>query len=349
MLAPVFYLLVVLQMTTVIAFICNDNNCKDCVSSWFNCRWCKRDGKCHIPGAILTNGCKRAENVVQKSHCDDKLSHYNPELSMKMLLLSAAAYDPDHPQKCLSNSLPAARIQVREFVKRKCDDSGNECSAYVAISDPLKAIILAFRGSMDFDQAFKVFLKTLITPKESFLGGEVQSYWKRGFEELWPSMEAEVKTLVSNNPSYQVWVTGHSLGGTMASMASTWLSYYKVLARKNIILYTFGMPRVGNYNYAFQHDQLVNNSWRVVNYDDAVPHFPTFLPKVVNGPYHHGVEAYYRVKATSPYSSHKECHGKPYNEDVSCSFSTVPDLDFQNHIIYFGVPVGTFWEKKCIR
>ena len=351
MFGQVFYIAILLQLTTVAAlFGCNNKkNCKDCVSSWIKCRWCYRDRECHDPGAIATNPCKRAENIVEKSRCDDKLSHYDPELSMKMLLLSAAAYDPNDPQGCLNNSLPSAEFKIVSVSTKTCDDSRNECSAYVAVSDVLKAIVVSFRGSLDSDQARKVFLEGLVEPKKSFLDGEVQSYWKRGFEELWSCMKGDVKALVSNNPSYQVWVTGHSLGGAMASMASTWLSYYKVLARKNIILYTFGMPRVGNYDYAFQHDQLVNNSWRVVNYDDAVPHFPTFLPKVVNGPYHHGVEAYYRVKATSPYSSHTECHGKPYNEDVSCSFSTLPSLDFKTHKIYFSIPVGTFWETRCLR
>ena len=88
-------------------------------------------------------------------------------------------------------------------------------------------------------------------------------------------MKEEVKALVSNNASYQIWVTGHSLGGAMASLASTWLGFNKIAPRKNIILYTFGMPRVGNYRYALQHDRLVNNSWTVVNGDDLVPHFPT--------------------------------------------------------------------------
>ncbi|XP_031569355.1 lipase ZK262.3-like [Actinia tenebrosa] len=353
MLRPIiFYFLILWQLTAIAALFCSDNNCKDCLDSVLSCRWCKRDAECHMPMAVLANDCKRSENIVEESHCDDKLSRYDPDLSMKMLLLSAAAYDPVDPQGCLDNSLPSAMLQLRIVVTRQCDSSGNECSGYVAVSHALKAIVVAFRGSLHSDQAFKVFLDTIIEPKESFLGGEVQYYWKRGFEELWSCMKKDVKTLVSDNPSYKVWVTGHSLGGAMASLASTWLVYYQIVSRKNLISYTFGMPRVGNYDYALEHDKLVNNSWRVVNYDDPVPHFPILLsPTVVilNNPYHHGVEAYYKVKATSPYSQHKECHDKPYNEDASCSFTTVPSLlDFETHKIYFSIPVGTFWKTKCL-
>ncbi|KAJ7383174.1 hypothetical protein OS493_030328 [Desmophyllum pertusum] len=280
-----FSLIVILsQLTVVVAFFfstpCDDKTCGDCVDSSFlsePCRWCKRDNKCHTPGAILTNPCSRAENIVAEAHCADELSRYDPELSYKMLLLSAVAYDqasdPDHRQECLNNSLPSAKFQLQTVVTKNCDFADHGCSGYVAVSHALKAIVVAFRGSLNFDQAFTQFVETLLAPKTAFLDGEVQTYWKRGFEELWPSMEAEVKALVSKNPSYQIWVTGHSLGGAMASLASTWLGYYNIALRKNIILYTFGMPRVGNYDYALQHDELVNNSWRVVNDDDLVPHF----------------------------------------------------------------------------
>ncbi|XP_031563491.1 lipase ZK262.3-like [Actinia tenebrosa] len=349
----VLYFLILLVLPDAVELVCDGNNCKDCVKSSIKCRWCKRDGECHMPGAIFTNPCKRAENIVEESHCGNTLSRYKPELSMKMLLLSAAAYDPIDPQGCLNNSLSSAMFQLRIVVTRKCDSSGNKCSAYVAVSHSLKAIAVAFRGSLDSDQALEVFFSALTKPKESFLGGEVQSYWKKGFEELWTCLKEEVKALVTVYPSYQVWVTGHSLGGAMASMASAWLAYYHVGSPTNIILYTFGMPRVGNYDYALEHDKLVNNSWRVVNYDDPVPHFPILLsPNVVilNNPYHHGVEAYYEVRAASPYSQHKECHGKPYNEDASCSFTTVPSfLDLETHKVYFSIPVGTFWKTKCLR
>ena len=134
----------------------------------------------------------------------------------------------------------------------------------------------------------------------------------------------------------------------MASLASTWLAYNKIAPRKNLISYTFGMPRVGNYDYALQHDRLVNDSWRVVNDDDLVPHFPSLVSlSVLNGPYHHGVEAFYSETATSVYSKHRECNGKPYNEDATCSFSEVT-RSIARHKEYFSIPVGTFWETKCV-
>jgi len=291
---------------------------------------------------------------VEKSHCADEFSSYNPELSLKMLYLSAVAYDQSnnlaHQQQCLDNALTSDKFQLQTVITKTCDAAGHDCSGYVAISHTLKAIAVAFRGSKDFNQVVKQILEILLSPKTRFLDGEVQSYWKRGFDVLWPSMKTEVNTLVSQNPSYQIWVTGHSLGGAMASLASTWLAYHNIAPRKNIILYTFGMPRVGNYDYALQHDQLVNNSWRIVNDNDLVPHFPSVVSvSILNGPYHHGVEAFYSQEATSVYSPHKECHGKPYNEDATCSFSKgITSDSIEKHKTYFSIPVGTFWETDCV-
>ena len=129
----------------------------------------------HMPASAL-NPCKRAENIVEESHCNDELSHYDPELSMKMLLLSAAAYDSVHPQECLDNALPSENFKLKAVVTKKCDLFDNECSGYVAVSHSLKAIVVAFRGSEDFDQAFVQFVESLVAPKTDFLDGEVQTY-----------------------------------------------------------------------------------------------------------------------------------------------------------------------------
>ena len=300
-----------------------------------------------LSGVTLVSAltCGGKYHGVRKSHQvygDD--AHYLPELSYKMLLLSAVAHDLVHPQQCLNKSLPSAEFQLQAVVTRKCDFLGNKCSGFVAVSHAVEAIVVAFRGTKGDAQLLLEVLETLLIPEQHFLGGKVQTYWKTSFEALWQVMEPKVKSLVSANPSYQIWVTGHSLGGAIASLASAWLAFYNIAPRKNIILYTFGMPRVGNYRYARQHDQLVNNSWRVVNYDDLVPHLPPLiLPKFHLGPYHHGAEVFYTEIAVSVNSAHKECHGKPCDEDKTCSRSKFPtnlQQSLKRHENYFSVNLG---------
>lgn len=83
--------------------------------------------------------------------------------------------------------------------------------------------------------------------------------------------------ITKHNPDNKaVYVAGHSLGGAMATICATRLSY------RNPELYTYGSPRVGNsswlrHNYAVCHKRFVNNN-------DAVPRVPpAFL-----GFRHHG-------------------------------------------------------------
>ena len=181
---------------------------------------------------------------------------------------------------------------------------------------------MAFRGTEDTRQLIDELLETVTTPSQDFLNGKVQAYFKTAFEDLWQCMEPIVKALLSKNPSHQVWVTGHSLGAALASLASVWLAYYNIAARQNVILHTFGSPRVGDYKNALQHDQLVNNSWSVVKFDDIAPHLQLLiLPAIKCSPHHHGAEMFYSEKAISVHSAHRECYGTTHDEEKSCSRS----------------------------
>ena len=219
------------------------------------------------------------------------------------------------------------------MVTKNCDFVETKCSGYIAVSHALRVLVVAFRGSECTRQLIDELLESVTTPSQDFFSGKVHAYFKTASEDLWHFMEPKVKALVSKNPSYQVWVTGHSLGTTLASMASAWLGYYNIAPRQNIILYTFGSLRVGDYKYAVQHDQLVNNSWRVVNFDDIVPHLPPLiLPTIKSGPYHHGVKVFYSEKAISVPSAHRECYGTPRDKDKTCSRSKRPFLNLPESV-----------------
>ena len=251
----------------------------------------------------------------------------------------------------LTNICPQPNFNSKQFLQKNCDFVERKCSGYIAVSYALRVLVVAFRGTECTRQLIDELLEFVTTPSQDFLNGEVQAYFKAAFEELWQCMEPKVKALLSKNPSYQIWVTGHSLGAALASLASAWLAYYNIAARQNIILSTFGSPRVGDYKYALQHDQLVNNSWRVVNFDDIVPHLPPLiLPTIKSGPYHHGVQVFYSEKAISAHSAHRECYGTPHDEDKSCSRSIQPFLNLPESITrhnnYFNITFGTFCKES---
>lgn len=64
--------------------------------------------------------------------------------------------------------------------------------------------------------------------------------------------------------------TGHSLGGAIASLASTQFAYQLYNYNVQVLLITYGQPRTGNYKFATAHDRLVPNSFRLVHRNDLV-------------------------------------------------------------------------------
>ena len=43
---------------------------------------------------------------------------------------------------------------------------------------------------------------------------------------------------------------------------------------RNVLLYTFGQPRIGNSFYSNYHDSLIDSEYRVIHNADLVAHIP---------------------------------------------------------------------------
>ena len=86
----------------------------------------------------------------------------------------------------------------------------------------------------------------------------------------------ELGTLTSSTTP-TIYVTGHSLGGCIASMVALYLAAdYLGNALPGIVAYTFAAPTAGTQAFADCYDQYVTNGqgnagWRVYNAYDAVP------------------------------------------------------------------------------
>jgi triacylglycerol lipase len=66
-------------------------------------------------------------------------------------------------------------------------------------------------------------------------------------------------------------VTGHSLGGALATLLVTDLNATTVLEPQ---AWTFASPQVGDATFAARYAALTTVSWRIYNQVDVVPHFP---------------------------------------------------------------------------
>eukprot|EP01063_Lacrimia_lanifica_P002452 TRINITY_DN11296_c0_g1_i1.p1 TRINITY_DN11296_c0_g1~~TRINITY_DN11296_c0_g1_i1.p1 ORF type:complete len:1265 (+),score=362.19 TRINITY_DN11296_c0_g1_i1:83-3877(+) len=96
-----------------------------------------------------------------------------------------------------------------------------------------------------------------------------------GFAELWDAIQTEVLMSIkecmgtfSFHP--KVYITGHSLGGAMASLCAYTAT---VKLRLLPVVYTFGSPKLGNRAFQQRYNFTVPNTFRVVNEADVVAHW----------------------------------------------------------------------------
>ena len=64
---------------------------------------------------------------------------------------------------------------------------------------------------------------------------------------------------------FTILLTGHSLGGALATLAAYDIRRELNVPRCSIVCYTFGAPRVGNYTFAHDYNQMVPNTWNIIN------------------------------------------------------------------------------------
>ena len=73
-------------------------------------------------------------------------------------------------------------------------------------------------------------------------------------------------------PKRPLWITGHSLGGAMATLAAAWLAERKIPFNG---AYTFGQPRCGDENFQIAFDtKLKDRFFRFQNNNDIVTRVP---------------------------------------------------------------------------
>lgn len=76
---------------------------------------------------------------------------------------------------------------------------------------------------------------------------------------------------LSSRPT-KVFVTGHSLGGALATLCA--LELKLALKDNRIHVYTFGAPRVGNTAFSTLANSLIPDFWHIVRTEDPVARIP---------------------------------------------------------------------------
>jgi triacylglycerol lipase len=96
-----------------------------------------------------------------------------------------------------------------------------------------------------------------------------------GFADIYKKLAQQTREIASKlNPSLPCYISGHSLGSALATLAAFDLAVNVPQLKRQIRLYTYAGPRIGNPNFAQLHSQMVPNSYRISNLADLVPLSP---------------------------------------------------------------------------
>jgi len=228
----------------------------------------------------------------------------------------------------------------------------------VAESDP--AMLIAFRGTKTTKQLLKQ-LKSSMSPRDKSIKYKnrplkVMNYFKKALDVFKPA--TLIPGGVQRGRKYII--TGHSLGGALASLYSITerLAKTGLFEHPDSSLITFGQPRVGNKEFAKVHDQLIKpwRKLRVVLREDGVPS----VPKI--GYYHHSTKVWLSLGAVGKETfvtlcdvgdDPDGCHSKkkPRMSVKHHAVTAYRDAIFDNTERFFDKnikPRVTFEESQCV-
>ncbi len=185
---------------------------------------------------------------------------------------------------CQETGKSAAQLQAKDIYCREFNGKRYGCMAYLI---KLKgAFIIAFRGTEGSKD-----LRDLITDakvrltRSPFSAGRIH----RGFLQSYEEINEELLDALYEQESGKepIWVTGHSLGASVATINVVELTCMDPLLGPRVQgLYTIGQPRTGDDRFVFEYMRhMKGKSFRFVNGNDIVTRVP--LPVPHQHPYAH--------------------------------------------------------------
>jgi hypothetical protein len=165
-------------------------------------------------------------------------------------------------------------------------------TGFVAVDHTRKLVIISFRGTSNLHNILTDINIVMHKTADVCDGCRIHNGFHASWHQISSRVIAQVKDVHTRFPSYEVVVTGHSLGGAIANVAAASLRKHG----HTVTLYTYGAPRTGNKAFSIYLDSFdaspttpgVNGSGKVpvtkeggggLNYrfthtDDPIPRVP---------------------------------------------------------------------------
>ena len=133
---------------------------------------------------------------------------------------------------------------------------------------------MVYRGTQRGNEWLQTINAEQITSKEESrfkFVGKVHHGFAKIYSELAEPTLAAVRQL---DPSVPLYITGHSLGSPLATLAAMDIALRVPELKEQIRLYSYAGPRTGNPEFAEAHSQLIPNAYRVINLADPTVMVP---------------------------------------------------------------------------
>lgn len=253
--------------------------------------------------------------------------------------LTAANYNEERAKKiwtlCMGSYCSPSRISswqlgfVSDIYKDVTDitlviNSTNEACGFTAYSPIDNEVLIVFRGTLPFSiKNWMDDLDAFITDYPNCAGCKVHEGFYHTYLAIKDTILSSARALFAKYPKSKKLITGHSLGGALATLAAIDIQRYFGPVDE---FYTYGSPRVGNREFATFTNGFVTGNFnsRITHNRDPVPH----LPFQNLGFYHVDKEVFYDQYS----SSYKICNS---GEDPSCSNNYL-DILITDHWSYMG-------------
>jgi hypothetical protein len=210
--------------------------------------------------------------------------------------------------------------------------------AYAGIALKSKTIYVVFRGTTL--RSYKQILEDAVLLKKTFWKDkpdvELHTGFANGYKSLRSQLVGIIKNLKKVCRTCSLVMSGHSLGGAMATIATVDLSRAGLKVAQ---LVTLGSPRVGNDQFASYFQTFGVNHVRWVNKHDIVAQQP---PPQLG--FHHATQEYWSTDG----SSFRVCSASNgENRDCSVGLHFWNGFKVSDHLKYLNVNLAAGKKYRC--
>ncbi|KAL6896568.1 hypothetical protein ACP4OV_007140 [Aristida adscensionis] len=265
---------------------------------------------------------------------------YNHTLAKTLVEYASAVYMTDltalYTWTCSRCNDLTQGFEMRSLIV----DVENCLQAFVGVAHDLNAIVVAIRGTQE--NSVQNWIKDLIWKQldlsyPNMPNAKVHSGFFSSYNNtiLRLAITSAVHKARKSYGDINVIVTGHSMGGAMASFCALDLAIN--LGSDKVQLMTFGQPRVGNAAFASYFAKYVPDTIRVTHGHDIVPHLPPYISFLSQLTYHHFPrEEIVWVQDFEGNTTEQICDDSGEDPDC-CRCVSMFSMSIQDHFTYLGV------------